>query len=69
MIALVHCWWCGKLAEVDTGAETSGGMIRDSEASWICDGPASEECSARAVGLPRNQRHDHSACRLDADVT
>jgi hypothetical protein len=46
MKALRHCWWCGRLAEVDTELPESDGMVRDSETSWIC--ADSKACSQRA---------------------
>jgi len=71
-MALRHCWWCGRLAEVDTEAPCSGGMVRDSETSWLCDDDP-EACSARFVaqvksGVPRYRYHDHSRCHLPEPI-
>ncbi len=41
-----RCWWCGLLVEVDTELPESGGMVKDSDTSWLClDG---EACGQRA---------------------
>ena len=48
MMAQKRCWWCGRSAEVDTELPESGGMVRDTEASWLCaDDP--EACADRAL--------------------
>ncbi len=56
----IHCWWCGKPAEVDTELPESGGMVRDTETSWLCGADESEACARRALeamerGEPRNK--------------
>ncbi len=46
-----RCWWCGQPAEVDTELPESGGMVKDTETSWLCaDG---EACARRAYAAMR----------------
>jgi hypothetical protein len=46
VIALRRCWWCGLAAVVDTELPESGGMVMDTDTSWLCvDGGA---CGKRA---------------------
>jgi hypothetical protein len=63
MMKLVHCWWCGRLVQVDTEQPFSGGMVRDSDTSWLCDDDPGA-CAARMAreGSSRNRHHDHSEC-------
>ena len=59
MMASRRCWWCGQPAEVDTELPESGGMVKDSDSSWLCTD--SEACGQRALadmakpGYRRNQ--------------
>ncbi len=45
--ALKRCWWCGHQAEVDTGLPESGGLVKDSDTSWICTD--NDACGQRAL--------------------
>ena len=59
-MAVKRCWWCGRAAEVDTELPESGGMVRDTETSWICGEAEARACSQRALadmqaGKPRNR--------------
>jgi hypothetical protein len=46
-----RCWWCGNPAEVDTELPESGGMVKDSDTSWLCVDNAA--CVQRRNSLPR----------------
>ena len=50
MIIEKRCWWCGRLAEVDTELPESGGMVKDSDTSWLCIDSAA--CVRRAGDEP-----------------
>ena len=53
-----RCWWCGQLAEVDTELPVSGGMVRDSDTSWVClDGKACSERAYAAMLEPGYRRN------------
>lgn len=45
MITQKRCWWCGNPGEVDTELPESGGMIKDTETSWLCED--AEACNQR----------------------
>lgn len=58
MIATKRCWWCGKPAEVDTSLPESGGMIKDSDSSWLCkDNAACVQRASAAMAEPGYQRN------------
>lgn len=53
-----RCWWCGQQAEVDTELPESGGMVKDSDTSWICaDGEACAQRAYAAMLEPGYQRN------------
>ena len=47
MLKLARCWWCGFQAEVDTELPESGGLVKDSDTSWLCTDNAA--CVARTI--------------------
>jgi len=49
MKAQRRCWWCGNPAEVDTELPESGGMVKDTDTSWLCTD--NEACGRRALDL------------------
>ena len=56
-MAFKRCWWCGRQAQVDTELPESGGMVRDTDTSWLCaDGKACGEWAYVAMLTPGYRR-------------